>query len=168
MGKKWLKEDVDLSIEKQIIAGMILSDTFIRKVRKTIDFEFFQSEYCKIVSKWCIDYYDNYDCSPKKHIQDIFILKTQSMEPEIIEAVSLFLTNLSEKYSPEDLTRQYETDYMFNKTENYFQLRSATLKVEKINTLLAQNKIDQLIHELTNYSQIKINISKGVNIISDF
>jgi len=168
MLNKWDVEDIDLLVEKQIITGMIVSDSFMRKVRKIFNIEFLQSEYCKIVSRWCVDYFDEFNKTPGKFIQDIFMVRSLQLESSLMETVSIFLTNLSNSFvENEDLGRQYESDYLLKKAENYLQLRAVTLKLEKATSLLHQNKIDQILTELATISDVKLNTSSSIEPLVD-
>ena len=74
----------DKHIERRIIIGMIVSTDYLSRIRKLWNPQFFTSEAARILSTWCIEYFDKYGKAPQNDIDDIFcdrltIIKYQKM-----------------------------------------------------------------------------------------
>ena len=67
------KRMVDLSTEKMIITGMIVSQQFCRETMRFMKLEYFKNDFIKTIAKWVSIYYNDYKTNPYKDIQSIFI-----------------------------------------------------------------------------------------------
>ena len=68
----------DKHIERRIIIGMIVSTDYLSRIRKLWNPQFFTSEAARILSTWCIEYFDKYGKAPQNDIDDIFCDKVNN------------------------------------------------------------------------------------------
>jgi hypothetical protein len=77
--------NINSSIEKRILTGMIVSKEFMDKVHKAYNHEYVESNYIRKTIKWVMDYYTQYKDVPGESIKDIFITNKKKLKEEEFE-----------------------------------------------------------------------------------
>ena len=65
MSQKIKRIEVDASIERNIITGMITSNDFLKEIQPVIRTNLLQSSFARSLAKWCLEYYEEYEEAPK-------------------------------------------------------------------------------------------------------
>ncbi len=84
---------VDISPERKIIINMLTQVEFLREFAEYP--LHFQTPYAKIVAKWCIEFYQDFETVPGKNIDQIFLDKRSMVDKDEVEAIGRFLTSIS-------------------------------------------------------------------------
>jgi len=152
---------VDASIENQIITGMITSSKFLSEIRPIFNLEYFQNSFAKVISYWCIDYYDQYKKSPGIHIKDIYDIEAEEgLSDEDKEIIGIFLDKLSKQYVE---GQEINSDYVRDNAFEYFCKRSLEISVEQMQKLLAMGRIAEAEAILLNHKKVAYQTSGWFN-----
>jgi hypothetical protein len=125
---------MDEFIERKICVGLIVSDSYIQEVKKIWNNKYLTSSAARIISQWCLEYYDKYQKSPQNDIEGIYVqkLKEQKIGKEQGEDIEDILDSLSAEYDG----HQFNTQYLLDSTKTYFQERRLQLFQEEITACL--------------------------------
>lgn len=159
------RQKVDLSEERKVISRMITSTDFLKKIRKSVKHEYFDSSYSQILSRWIIEYYDKFKESPGKNIQEIYANKKKYLRnEEDTELIFTFLSNLSDEWVKHQVSN---VEYNVDQAIQFLKLQSLKLLNEKLKNAIEEK--NYLIAEqlVGNYSKVEKNENKGVKLFSD-
>ena len=156
--------DIDNTIEEKILTGMIVSDKFLTDVSAMAKQDFFQVRYVKVVSGWCLEYFNKYKEAPKNHIKDIFITKRDELKQDESNIIESFLTNLSRKYEKNE--EQFNPDYLLDHAVKYFKKKGIEHINQRVQAFLNVGKVDQAEREISNYKQVGKLVTQWVNPLS--
>ena len=158
------QQEIDNAIERNIVIGMIVSDSYLKEVSLVINVKLFTTSYITTVATWCLDYYSKYQKSPKEIIQEIFdhynrngLDSTQALL--IIE----FLDRLSDEYD----TTTFNEKYMIDQAINYFRQRSLENLSSDIKILASNNQLEQAEALLSNFKRITKSETKATSVFTD-
>lgn len=146
---------INNEIEKQIIIGMIVSTSFLKKIINIFKFEYLVIDYSKIVSRWIIDYWELHKKAPNKDIQAIYNIEKENLREAEQEIISTFLLILSDQYDQDN----FNSEYLFQKVQEYFEFREVKILVQKADGLLKQGKIKQ-VKNLLSLKENKLEVTQ--------
>jgi hypothetical protein len=129
----------DFSIERRLVLGLIVSDTFISEVRKIWEPHAIQSAMAKRLAGWCIAFYDKYQKAPGPDIEGIFMQKLQEGLPQDIaeEIEEDILPELSEQFAREKLN----TAFLLDEAKEFFSRRHLELHAAAITAHLSSGDL---------------------------
>lgn len=134
---KFIKVDAD--IEKQLLVGLITSDSFVKRVLPVFEYDYLDLPPVKKMSKWCIEYYRKYDRVPYAVAQDIFNDRKRELDEDEAKWMYEFLLQLSEKAEKQG----FNEEYIFDCCVKYFRKQKLLKASKKVQDLLADGKDDQ-------------------------
>lgn len=117
------------SIEREIVKGAVVSTDYLKKAAQIYKKGLLESEEAETIFKWCLDHLSKKDKAPNKSIKLIFQEKSKFLDSAQTDIISGVLDSLSEEWEEED---DYDFDYLFDKTLEYFQNRSYTILAEEL------------------------------------
>ena len=90
----------DTNLERRIVVGMIVSAEFLAEAAPMFRPDLFCVPSLRMVAKWCVKYWDEYDKPPASHIQDIYESKRRAQEvtDEQAPEIEALLSGLSNEY----------------------------------------------------------------------
>jgi len=93
------RRKVDSGLERQFLIAMITSKPFLSSVAETIDVELFQTEYSRLVSAWCVNYWKRYKEAPGKNIQTIYEswANEETRDESVVRLIEALLGELSDE-----------------------------------------------------------------------
>lgn len=139
---------IDTSVEREIITGLIVSDSFCTQVLPISKYEFFKLDYARPVVRWINEYYERYNCAPKKDLQKIYDDKSQRIDKSLAENIEFLL----EKASSNHEVKNFDSLYQVDQAKKYFKERALRIKCENIQKLLDAGKIE----EATRYEDVDV------------
>jgi hypothetical protein len=145
------RKPVDLSIERRIVMGCIISTDFIEEVASFVQPYHLQNEFAKKVVRWCMDYYEGYKKAPEKHIQIIYESKKNGMSPADAEIVENLLATLSDQY---EKSVPFNIPYVVDQTERYCKRRELDIRSTNVQALLLQDQVEEAEEQMTTYKQV--------------
>lgn len=130
--------ELDLSKERKLITALITSDEFCKKIIPLLKPQHLKTSYARLISSWCIEYYEHYKKAPGKNIQNIYRNKRDDIgKNEDGDIVADFLQKLSNDYKaakPNNVEYSIEQEAI-----PYLKTRSLEILVEQIQDALQKN-----------------------------
>lgn len=161
MTVRFRRRSVDNEIEEQIITGMITSTAICRGVQPIIKPEYFEIPWCQILAEWVVDYFSQFGAAPEQHIQDIYNTEAQDLQEDAAELMSLFLQNLSDRYSNGGI--DLNEDYIVSRAADYFRTRNIDLTLEEVTSLRSLGRNDEAELRLMQHCQVSKAVGGWVN-----
>jgi len=153
---------VDSRIERQILTGIIVNSTFNQCIWPIWRDDALQFPYSKRIGQWCREYHEKYDQAPGKHIQDIFLNESTSLQPADAEGIKEFLASISDEYEGE-----FNVDYALDNAEKHFRLAALSNLQEKIKGHLQSGDVETAESAVSQYIRPARPEGKGCNPLSD-
>lgn len=145
--------------EQRIVTGLIVNTKFCELLFPRVDAYLFDVDYFKILFIWIRDYFEEFLEAPKHHIQDIFKMKSKSMDAVKAEILSNLLTNLSNKYletENEELEKEDNPNFLWiNVAVPYFRGQLERQRFYAVSDLREKGKHDDA-DELDSEYEMKI------------
>jgi predicted transcriptional regulator len=116
------KAPEDSRIEREIVTLMITSNQFLEKIEPIESTEFFQADFSRDVSLWCLDYWKRYKRAPVIHIEDLYRLKESEIAEDKAGLIKTFLQGLSDQDI--DRTESLNPDFVLDRAKAHFRLVS--------------------------------------------
>lgn len=158
-----LKEiKTDVTIEKQILTGFIVSDELLHQFINIIKIEYFESTYIREVIKWVLDYYRKHEESPKTYIQSIFDYKVADKKVDQPQSrmIEQLLTELSSKF---EVQNEVNVNYYAEIIEEYFKKRELQITVDHVKHLLDEDRIKDAELVVMEYSKVARTLEDFIN-----
>lgn len=143
-------QKIEVSADRQIITGMIVSTSFLKGVQPIYRPEYMLADFAVVVAQWCFDYLKTYNEAPGKNIQNIWSMakRNGSIREEQADAIEQFLSNLSEHY---ESSEKFNVQFLLDKAEEVFRTRAMQFMAEDIQAYLAQGQIEEAQHTLAKF-----------------
>jgi len=129
-----------MDAERQLLIGLITSDTFIKKILPVYEHDYLDSLSVKTMAGWAFEYYKAYGKAPGLHIQDIFNEKKKRLKEEEATWFRNFLVELDARA---EKSGGFNEDYLFRNCVKYFGRQKLRKNAEKVLDLLEDDKQDQ-------------------------
>ena len=69
------RKKVNVSFERRLLIGMIVSTSFLDSVKDIYKEEFVQNRMAREIASWCLEYHKAYNKAPERAIENIFEVK---------------------------------------------------------------------------------------------
>ena len=136
-----IDSELDISIERRIIIGMIVSTDYLKAVQSWWDDDFIVSQVAFTLSNWIWEYYEKYSEAPVKEIQGIYDEKKKTLPDDVAEEIGYdILPSLSEEFKHKD---KFNIKYLLDRTVEYFRARHLEIHNEKERELILAGKNDE-------------------------
>lgn len=159
----WKREKISANCEKNIIKGLIVSDTFINQIAPNLNLSTFQIPWAKTIARWCKKYQNEYNKAPKAHIQDIFNSNHihKNISEEDAEIIDEFLSNLSNEYAREGTL---DVKYLINETNKYLTRRALQDLKDDIEAGLLEDNLDETLAKVSQFNKKDIGGNNYINL----
>ena len=131
------RRKVDVSTEKRIVTGMIVSRQFLHETVPFLKLDYFQNEYLKRVAGWVVQYYKDYETNPYRDIQTIFMKRQQTLSLEETELIVTLLEEISQRYQ----NQQINIEYLVDQAIEYFKTRELVIRNDNVSILLEKGDL---------------------------
>lgn len=152
----------DLTIERQILSAMIISDPFMKRFADIIKPVFFESPYIRTIAKWVLQYHKHHKNAPKMTIKDIMDTKISSNDIDEKEA-SLIEPIINEIINTAAILPDFNHEYHIRTAEEYFTSRNLTLSANKILELVEQKQVGEAEKVFGEYRRVAVEVSPVFN-----
>lgn len=158
------KKRVDATVERNLVAGCIVSTRFCKELLNVVRTEYLQSDYSKIVVGWVKEFFAEHEEAPGKEIQNIFVVEGAELEEDKEEVIKEFLSELSQYYTAQE---SFNESYHLDRSLDYIRRQSLKLHTEKVRTLLELGNVEEAEAEIGNFRKIARQTSQWVNPFTD-
>jgi len=142
--------NINSSLEKRILTGMIVSKEFMDKVHKAYNHEYIESSYIRKTIKWVMDYYTRYNDVPGESIKDIFIANKKKLKEEEFEILDTLIDDILTGYTE----GSFNNDYITDQALNFFKTRELSITANNIRYYLDRGEIVEAEREIETYTRI--------------
>lgn len=158
------KHTVDVTPEKKIIIGCIVSDKFMRDITQLVpDLSLLTVPHLRLVGGWCFRYFNKYKQAPKETIGDIFENEKGSLKPEQVEYIDNLLIHLNETYMDAD----FNADYFLNNAKKYIDERNIINLSERLKGMASKGDTERAYSEVSQFKKIENPMGMGIDVIND-
>ena len=138
-------------IERNILIGCITSTEYLAAIHDKWNIRYIQSPTAKILAGWCLAHFKEYKKAPGRDIENIFFdkLKKGKIQTDIAhELEEDILPDMSDEYERQD---KFNSQYLIDKTWEYFSERSLELHQEEVEALKDEGKIQEAEKLMASY-----------------
>jgi hypothetical protein len=132
--------------EEKIIKGLILDDSFSRKIIQSLRKDYFENESAALIFTWCKDYFSKYKQAPKKDIKHIFNQYRKELDEDKEEIVSSYIKEVIEQEN-----ESFNADYYVDSALMYIRKKSLDVSSSNIQKYLEAGKIEKAEQEMQSY-----------------
>ena len=123
---------VDVSLEKRILIGFIVSTDFIKNISRIYNKSYFSASPSRLLAKWCVAYFNKHDKAPNKHIADIYIVNKRkgAFDEDTSEYIEDLLEELSSEW--ENIESTFNSKQLIEQAVDFFNEKHLFLTKEKV------------------------------------
>jgi len=154
-------------LERLILLGFLSNTTFLEKVQEVVDLDAFKNKAARLIVEWCIEYYTEEACAPKRDINAIWEERCIGLDGELYTSVEYLLGELTEEMDRRN--GEYNHTFALQKALKFFQTKKVGASLEEAQDLLDKGDIEQLQELLTTdiIPQYKIETTDSCNVFTD-
>jgi len=157
------QSEIDISVERKIIEGLIYNDDFVKRIQPAYDSKYLKTRVAKLISNYCMKYYEKYSVSPKSEIKSLIrINAVETKSEDDIDSLEALTESIEEKRDD-----HYNLNYWVEKAESYFNRRKLDLLSDAIKESVNSDDVQSAELEIANHKNIKISENSGFSIIRD-
>lgn len=155
-----LRRKTDSSQERQMLIGLIISDSVCKSLIHMIDPKVLQASYSMRIVNWIKAYYKQEEKAPGKYIEDIFNREKKDLEEAEASIINRLLQSLSEEYETAD---KFNSNYTIDNALIYLTEQSLKTHRDNIDKCLETGKLKKAESVIANYRKVAQVTSKWVN-----
>lgn len=153
---------ISLDQEKKIITNLITNTDYCRQIIPILENDSFETPFCRKISNWIREYFQEYQEAPSKTIQTIFNSEKVKLQESESELVYDFLSNLSNEFE-EDKEKQ-NTNYLVKLGAEYLRKRHYAVLGEKLQAFSKIGDITECEKTLLKHKNISSSKIEYVNL----
>lgn len=151
---------MDEFIERRIITGLIVSTDYIQQIYPIWNPQLLSAPTARIITGWCIEYFDKYRKAPGRDIEGIYTQKSKEGLPQDkAEWIEEILEGISEEYDRE----QFNADYLADETRTYLQERHLKTFAEGIRNEIDAGNIVEAEELAIGYTSVSKQTQSAIN-----
>ena len=150
---------MDDFIERRIVTGLIVDDTYIKEISKVWDSRFLESTTACMLCHWCLDYFNKYQQAPKKDIEGIFTARMKNLDKDHVEDIGNILSGLSHEYERE----QFNSQYLLDQTYKYFQEQNLRQFADNVKGEITAGQLTEAENLASSYQSVKASQVNSIN-----
>lgn len=129
-------------IERRIIVGLIISTDYLRRISSFWSDDLVESLELRRIASWCLAHFGTYGRAPDRDIEQVYLdaIRRESLpraEAELIEGV---LSSVSDEYGRGE---QFNADYLFDATVNFFRERELAAHGAAVADLTERGRLEE-------------------------
>ncbi len=148
---------VKISVERQLLIGMIVSTDFLKRVLPILNTKFFDIKQSSIVSDWITDYFSKHSQAPGKDIEDIFYSKAKHLNKGDRKWIEALLDSINKEYQK----KGFNESYILEKTKRFFKSQNLKRNLSANERLLNKDRVEDAERVWINSRQIPDSFDMG-------
>lgn len=163
----WTTKQINAKDERNLLIGLIVSDAFIKKMYPILKPELL-TKHGRILAKWCLEYYKEYEKAPGIEIQDIYERREKEIDEDTSKIVKATLESLSDQ-PMEELKKddKFNTNYIYDKTEQYLNARALKKLTQDITSDISNDRITEATLLVNSYNKIQRPNTAAISLLVD-
>jgi len=152
-------------IERRITIGLIVSTEFIQQIHPIWDAQLLESQMAKLLTSWCMEYYEKYDKAPGKDIEGIYFQKLKAgLSKDLAEEIEEdILPDLNDEYERE----KFNVSYLLDQTREYLTERHLITVSEEVKALAQEGDLTAAELLASSYTALARETGNHVDLNSD-
>lgn len=153
-------------IERRIVGGLVISTEYTRRLAKGWRDDWLDTPELARIARWCIDYFNDYGEAPLVHIEDIYMdhMTTDQLDKAEAEMIEATLRRISDDY---DRAEQFNVDYLYDRTVDYFRQREQRRFAEEVEQLTDRGQVQEADALITSYKPSSFVTTLGLEVGSE-
>jgi hypothetical protein len=152
--------NVESTMEKRIITGLITSDELLKQLVDTINPEYFKSSYIRKLCYWILEFYTKYEKAPFEDITNILNVKERELKDGEYELVEEVLKEASVQYKH---IQSMNVDYLADQALEFFNTRELEIITGNVQYYLSKGQLEKAQEQLALYKKATKNLTKWEN-----
>ncbi len=140
-----------LTREKELLIGLIVSDDFIRQISPVLQTTYLQASSSKIIARWCLEYYDEYNKAPDMVIKEIYNENKKNLDEEDALLIAKTLAHISDTYEEKE---KYNIPYMIDRANNYIRERRLTMLQDQLEHDVTLGRLDKAENAIVSFNKL--------------
>ena len=153
---------MDLDMEKEIVTGLLFSDEYTKQLVPVFNKYLFQVSYIRLLSGWCIEYYNTYKKAPAENI--IHIVKGYMEQGKVNEDDVELIHKFLQTVKPYD---NKNIDFYVDRAEKYLRKRRLEQLRDDLSSLCLVNDVDKAENAVATFKRIARPKTIGIDIFRD-
>lgn len=155
---------ISSDVEKRILTGMIISDSYLRDISLMIKPSFFKVDYIKKIVKWILEYYQQYKKAPQRDFESIFYAKAEKLKSAEFEIMEEFLQELSDQYiSANQEAFPFNIELLFNDTVSFCRDRQLEILYKTVEGYRIEGNYSKAEELIANFGKVAQQTSQWFN-----
>ncbi len=148
-------------IERSLITGLIVSTDFISQIYHIFNYDLLESPTTQLLSRWCLEYYENYKQAPGSHIQTIYAEKLKNNQVgKNASDIEQILNSISQEYVESGIN----VEYLVTKTKEHFTRQKLIQLSDDIQDNVQSGNIKQAEAKISEYKQLSTETKQWVDL----
>ena len=157
------RERLDSLSERDLLIGMITSDSFCREIAPIIVPRQLEVEYARIVASWVKEYYSMYNKAPKQDISKLYRAHCDELRDEALqENVLSFIEKLSNDY---ERISNFNTEFALEQAVKYLKGRALKNLSEDVDSYLLSGDVDKAENAITKFKRVERNSGESASML---
>ncbi len=152
--------------ERNILIGLITNRDFASQVIPFLEPRFMGSRMSQIVSRWCIEYFNENEDVPGIHFEDLYRGKVKydpEMDEDLEKMLESFLDNLSDAF---ERGQKFKVPFMVKEAKKHITKAQIRDLISQSRELLAQNKVDDAAKLIDSFNLNSVETINGPSILN--
>lgn len=161
------RRKVDSQRERRILIGLVVSTRFLAQARRVLgdDLDLLTVEHYKTITKWCLDYFDEYGKAPEKHVEDLYNTWSEDNEnEELVSSVKDFLETLSDEYTRES---ELNVPYLLDDLREFVSKRKLQGLKDAVDFALVSGNVKEAEEAVAGFKRTEVSDGGVTNPLTD-
>jgi len=157
---------VDTFTEQRIATAMVVSKEFLSQSLLVVDPDLFEARHLQLISKWCLEYYEQYREAPGSNIESIYQgwVNEGKGSDEMKESLHTVLSLLSKRY---DEDGDINVPYLLDTAAAHFDRRRMEVLKDELEYHLTEGDTASATEAIVKFSSTPTKMSMGIDPLND-
>lgn len=150
-------------VERRIVTGLIVSDEYVRKVKRFWRDDLLESSELGRIARWALDHFDRYGRVADRDIGQVFFERVQSEQLPKAEAeeIERILGHVSNEYGRGD---KFNVAYLYDRTVRHFRQREIDRHLDEVMDAKDRGDLDKVQQALRSFRPQSFEASRGLDV----
>ncbi len=139
---------LDTSVEKRILAGLMVSKDFLDKVYPILNLNYFETPHMKSLVQLASKFYETYSQPPLDHIKEMVL--GEFHDNESLEPMLKIIEDILALYK----TGNFNIDYMVDQAIAFFKRKELEIIISNTQILLDRGETEKAEREISSFHKI--------------
>lgn len=138
--------------ERDFVASLIMSDKCCSILIPFTDTRYFEGDYTRIVIRWILEYYKQFNTAPKENILSLYRMHCSELRDDALkDLVLIFVTKIAE--STETISNE---DYLVDRCRDFLEFRKLSVLVTDLSDCLSLRDVKRANQLQQTYKEVSV------------